>query len=216
MTLSASSLDAAQAAHEQGDLAGARAALEAVLASEQSAATQRVAEHNLALLLAQEGDIEAAIAALEAVLAADAVSSATFANLKSLRALQASQSLSTALGKPVVSATPEMQWLAAPAAPTVVNPVAPVTASADLERFVTAYAETMGERDTANYLSLYSLSYAPSDGRSRAAWQLDVLRRFAATDPSEFDGELLNINALNTNLAAVSFSLRDTQTDSVR
>ncbi|MEM9605756.1 MAG: hypothetical protein AAGA11_23080, partial [Pseudomonadota bacterium] len=137
----------------------------------------------------------------------DPIAAAAFANLKTLRAFQAATSISAALGTTGDTALPTLSWLDAPDVAAL--PVGDDNADQRdaIEPFVAAYARALGERNTADYLGLYALSYAPADGASRAVWQLDVLRDFAASDGFEPTYAVEQAYALNPNLVTASFSV---------
>lgn len=205
----ANSLQEATDAHDAADLPQARNALDAVLNnSERGSAVQRTADQNLAVIKAKQGDLAGAIATLEKVISTDQVSAAAFANLKALRAVQAAQSLQAAMGKSTTIPLPDLLWLQPPE--KVAKPVAEFPLDTDsLDAFIADYALALGSRDTAAYLGLYSLSYAPPQGNSRAAWQLDIIGAFADARVYAVDAKLIEANSLNQNLAVVAFSLHD-------
>ncbi|MEM7377951.1 MAG: hypothetical protein AAF460_10645 [Pseudomonadota bacterium] len=206
----AETLTDAKSAHARGELAVARSALDTVLASSNSGTpAARVANQNLAVIKAQQGDVDGAIATLELVIASDPVSAAAFANLKALRAFQAAESISAALGTSSDSVLPALSWLDQPEGTTLpVRSDGPDQREA-VEPFVADYARALGERNTADYLGLYALSYAPADGAPRAVWQLDVLRDFASANTFEPTYRVEQAHALNAHLVTATFSVGD-------
>lgn len=217
------SLDQANIAHTHGDLASARAALNRVLVQyERGDRSHRVASHNLAVLRASEGDVEGAIATLESVLTTEGISAAAFGNLKMLRAFQASQSLNEALGKQSKASPPELLWLSAPkldarlALALSVKRTTPAEASEEISAFAAQYAATLTSRNAADYLGLYALAYTPSDGGSRSNWQSNVVRGFVGAQKRELESVVTSVEALNKNLVALSFNLRDRSDNSSR
>lgn len=213
----ASTLESATQAFRNGDVNTARAALDAVLSNTPpDAEAYRIADHNLAVLKAGQGDIQGAIAKFEAIIATHPVAAAAFENVKALRAVQAAQSLSKALGEATEAASPALRWLAGgplsrPPRQALVDPDA-----TEITAFVTDYARALGDRNPADFLGLYSPAYAPPDGNSRSAWQLEVLGAFTDAAPYTPEAELVESRPVSETLTVVAFSLHDPRSDTQR
>ena|GEM_PF-5873762 len=216
-SIHASTLESATQAYEIGRLSDARAALDDVLSTAEPASeTFRIADHNLAVLKARQGDLDGAIAKFEATIAAHPVAAAAFENVKALRAVQAARSLNKALGESDEPATPALRWLISKHTASPKETAASPTELAAIADFVSDYGRALGDRDTAGFLGLYTPAYAPPNGNSRAAWQLEVLGAFADTPRYSPRVELVQAHRVNDTLTVVAFSLHDPRSDTQR